>query len=70
MKIISDLLNMFNKGYPTDLDLEKFVTPTMNAWGDYWVYPAILAAGVTVLFAIGFWDKMTPENEQESEASV
>lgn len=57
LSFVDGLLNMFNKGYPAELDTEKFVTPAMNAWGDYWVYPAILAAGVMALFAIGFGTK-------------
>ncbi len=63
LSFVQSLLNMFNKGYPEALDTEKFVTPTMNLWGSYWMYPAILAGVVFLIFALTFWDKMTPEDE-------
>ncbi|HAY81014.1 MAG TPA: MFS transporter [Planctomycetaceae bacterium] len=66
-------LNMFNKSYPENLNMEEFVTPAMEAWKNYWIFPAIMAFAVFCLFAIGFWDKMTPEAEEgqgESETET
>ena len=61
---LESLLNMFNQGYPKNLNMEQFVDPAMEAWKNYWIFPAIMAAAVFFLFAIGFWDKMTPQEEE------
>ena len=59
------LMNMFNQGYPEGLDYEKYVTPAMQTWSNYWMYPAILATAVFVVFAVAFWDTMTTEEESD-----
>lgn len=63
MTPLQSMLNMFSKGYSEDLDVAQFVTPTMQAWSDYWMYPAILAAVVFVVFGLAFWDTMSPEDD-------
>ncbi|MEZ6087322.1 MAG: MFS transporter [Pirellulaceae bacterium] len=65
---MDSLLAMFDKGYPDDLSYERFVVPAMAEWRNYWIYPAILAAAVFVLFAVGFWDRMTPAEKEEATA--
>lgn len=57
---LESLMNMFNKGYPAALDTSTYVAPAMQDWKNYWIFPAILAAAVFVLFTVGFWDRMTP----------
>ena len=64
------LLNMFNKHFPENLNIDEFVTPAMEAWKNYWMFPAIMAFAVLCLFTLGFWDKMTPQEQNvENEFS-
>lgn len=65
LSFIEKLLNMFNKGYPEGLD-ETLIEKTMAVWQNYWMYPAILAGVVFLLFAVAFWDRMTPEEKEEA----
>ncbi|MDG2207467.1 MAG: MFS transporter [Pirellulales bacterium] len=64
------LLNMFNKHFPENLNIDEFVTPAMEAWKNYWMFPAVMAFAVLCLFTLGFWDKMTPQEQNvENEFS-
>ena len=35
----------------------------MQQWGNFWVFPAIMAGVVMVLFAVTFWDTVKSEDE-------
>lgn len=47
---------MFSRDLPEKLDGD-LLTTTMGEWHNFWMLPAIMAAVVFVIFAIGFWDR-------------
>lgn len=47
---------MFSVGLPEGIDLD-LITTTMEQWKEFWIFPAIMAAVITVFFFIAFWDK-------------
>ncbi len=51
---------MFSRSLPDGID-SALLADTMEQWKNFWMFPAILAAGVTVLFALIFWDKAKSE---------
>lgn len=53
---------MFGKGYPEGVDKE-LVTTNMSEWQNYWHFPMILAAGILIIFAIFFWDKVKTDED-------
>lgn len=61
---------MFSRDLPDSLD-EQLLSETMQQWQNFWMFPAIMAAGVFVLFAVAFWDQartadpsqLTPEDQ-------
>lgn len=58
-------LQMFSRSLPEGID-HNLLVGTMEQWKNFWMFPAILAAGVTVLFALIFWDKAKTEDESLS----
>ncbi len=50
---------MFTQNIPDGVDPELMST-TMNQWQNFWMFPAILAAIIMVIFFILFWDKTDP----------
>ncbi len=58
---LESLLAMFDRGYPeSDAITPELIRQTGIEWQLYWVFPAILAGAVFLIFAIAFWDKMSP----------
>ncbi len=55
---------MFSRSLPEGLDPE-LLTATMQQWKNFWLFPAILAAVVLVLFAVAFWDRTLPKPESD-----
>lgn len=53
---------MFSRQLPESLDRE-LLARTMHEWHDFWVFPAIMAAIVMVVFAIAFWDRAKSSDE-------
>lgn len=47
---------MFSRSLPESINAE-LLSSTMLQWKNFWMFPAIMAAGVLVLFALTFWDK-------------
>lgn len=47
---------MFSRQLPEQLDAE-LLTTTMDQWKNFWMFPAYLAIGVFVVFAVLFWDR-------------
>ena len=56
---------MFSRSLPDNLDAGLLST-AMEQWKNFWMFPAIMAAGVLAMFAIAFWDKTqaAPENNR------
>ena len=62
---------MFDKGYPEAESITaELITQTGTEWQLYWVFPAILAGLVFVVFGVAFWDKMTPEADDDKAAQA
>lgn len=64
---LDSLLKMFNRNLPEQLDSDLLST-TMGQWQNFWMFPAILAGMIFVLFAVSFWDKTNSPAETETEA--
>ena len=47
---------MFSRELPESLP-QDLLAETMLQWKDFWMFPAILAAGIFVVFALLFWDR-------------
>jgi hypothetical protein len=47
---------MFSRSLPESINAE-LLSSTMLQWKNFWMFPAIMAAGVLVLFSLTFWDK-------------
>ncbi len=50
------LAKMFSVNMPEGLD-PNLISETMNQWKEFWILPAIMAAVITLVFFLGFWDK-------------
>jgi len=37
----------------------SLLADTMAQWKEFWVFPALMAGVIAVLFFIAFWDKVT-----------
>ena len=59
---------MLSRSLPEGLDA-TLLSETMLQWKNFWIFPAIMAAAVFVLFLVLFFDKSTSTaNEEEGEA--
>ena len=54
--------SMFSREIPAEVDSE-LVTNAMQQWKKFWVFPAILAGIVMLIFAGTFWDKAKEPTE-------
>lgn len=60
------LSNMFNRT-PIHEDVDpELVSTTMTQWQNFWMFPAILAAVVFVIFAVAFWDRTEPKPDSST----
>jgi hypothetical protein len=48
---------MFGKGYPEGVN-QDLLTAAMSGWKSYWMFPAGMAAVITIIFFLAFWDKV------------
>ena len=67
MNFLDTFANMFSRSLPKGLDAE-LLTATMQQWKNFWMFPAILAAVVFAVFAVGFWDRAA-NSDSENAAS-
>lgn len=58
------LTKMFSVDMPESVD-PGLISKTMDQWKDYWMFPAVLAGIVAVIFFLAFWDK-THVGDEES----
>lgn len=56
------LLGMFGKGYPDGLD-PALITKAMADWKNYWMFPAMMAAIVALVFFLSFWEKKVANSD-------
>lgn len=56
---------MFSRSLPEGLDA-ALLNETMQQWKNFWMFPAIMAAGVLLIFALTFWDRtVQPDSAQD-----
>jgi MFS family permease len=48
---------MFSVGMPEGVDL-SLLSDTMAQWKEFWVFPALMAGIIAVLFLVTFWDRV------------
>lgn len=59
---------MFSMDMPDGVD-QGLLSEAMSQWKTFWIFPAIMAGAVAVLFFVAFWDRTKISNEDESEGS-
>lgn len=59
---VQSLLNMFSVD---KLNVDAtLLTETMAQWKSFWMVPAGMAAAITAIFFLGFWDKMSNHDKE------
>ena len=53
---------MFSRALPEGLDAQ-LLQETMVQWKNFWLFPAIMAGVIFVVFAVAFWDKAKEAEE-------
>ncbi len=48
---------MFSQDIPESVD-QGMLSNVLDQWGNFWIFPGIMAAVVLVIFTLSFWDKM------------
>lgn len=56
---------LFSINMPESVNAD-LLSSTMEQWKEFWILPAIFAAGIAVLFFLAFWDK-TKVTEEDLE---
>jgi hypothetical protein len=56
LSFFEKMMGMFGKGYPEGVD-PALVTKAMSDWKSYWMFPAMMATAVSVIFLLAFWEK-------------
>ncbi|MDF1850999.1 MAG: MFS transporter [Verrucomicrobiales bacterium] len=59
------LAKLFSVDMPESVDSE-LLSSTMEQWKEFWIFPAIMAAVISVIFFVAFWDK-TKVTEEDLE---
>lgn len=60
------LADMFSVKLPEGLD-PALVTEAMAQWKTFWIFPAIMAAAITVIFFLAFWDKVQITDDEAGD---
>lgn len=62
------LAQMFSVNDLSEVD-SNILSTTMSKWNEFWIYPAIMAGVIAVIFFAAFWDKIsiTSDDENSSE---
>ena len=59
------LVQMFSVNDLDGIDSEV-VGSAMSKWEEIWVYPAVMAGIISVVFFFAFWDKISIGSDEES----
>lgn len=59
---LETMSNMFNRTPISEAVDSELVTTTMSQWQNFWMFPAIFAAIVMVVFGVLFWDRSGGED--------
>ncbi len=54
---LESLFGMFGKGYPEGVN-QDLLSAAMSGWKSYWMFPAGMAAVITIIFFLAFWDRV------------
>ncbi|NNC88451.1 MAG: MFS transporter [Akkermansiaceae bacterium] len=66
----AQLGRMFSVDMPEGVD-QSLIAETMNQWKSFWIFPAIMAGAIAVLFLVAFWDKVrVTDDDSEIDAEV
>ncbi len=68
LDFVAKFSQMFSRSLPETLD-SGILARTMGEWENFWLFPAIMAAVIMVIFAASFWDKQT-RNEDDTTENV
>ena len=61
---LSQLGQMFSSDLPEALSSES-LSSTMAQWKSYWLFPAIMAGVIAVIFFVAFWDKVSVTDQED-----
>ncbi len=62
---VEKLTSMVSKGYPEGIQ-PTLIEKSMSEWQNYWMFPMLLAAVITLIFFLFFWDK-TKSSDTDQE---
>ena len=62
---LSQLGQMFSSDLPEALSGES-LSSTMAQWKSYWLFPAIMAGVIAVVFFVAFWDKVSVTDQEDN----
>lgn len=65
--VFEQLGQMFSVDMPTGTD-SNLIADTMMQWKSFWIFPAVMAAVITVIFFVAFWDKISVSDDDENTA--
>jgi len=65
---VEQLTGMFGKGYPEGIE-PALIEQNMSEWHDYWMFPMLLAAAISIIFFLAFWDKVKTDDVDLEEAT-
>jgi hypothetical protein len=68
MSFFATFANMLSRSLPEGLDKEVLAS-TMAQWKNFWMFPAIMAAAILVVFTLTFWEKTKSASEAGSDSS-
>jgi len=60
---------MFSQSLPEGID-PALLAQTMGEWKNFWIFPAIMAGVIFVVFAILFWDKAKAPEEGQATGEI
>jgi hypothetical protein len=61
---LSQLGQMFSADLPEALSSDS-LSSTMAQWKSYWLFPAIMAGVIAVVFFLAFWDKVSVTDQED-----
>ena len=63
--VFEQLGQMFSVDMPTGTDI-NIIADTMMQWKSFWIFPAVMAAVITVIFFVAFRDNILVSDEDEN----
>lgn len=63
--MFEQLGQMFSVDMPTGTDI-NLIADTMMQWKSFWIFPAVMAAVITVIFFVAFRDNILVSDEDEN----